>query len=534
MLKFPGSWRKEFGNTHKPEPHLPPSFVKPCTPVSCNKSMFSHFLRIAKQNRIAPPPPYDGGGQVGDGILNRTQQSQPPSNSPLNKGEEIAGHILEKLTAETVVILLIVLMFAGCVDKMAMHPPKTPLENPLASVNAPPDKSFQKGYVEYQKGNQKGARQEFQKVLKKSPDFSPAYLAIGYTYFAEDNFDAAEQSIRKSLELSPDYVQAHFALAQVLESKKDYDGAMGELNEVAKLDAAYPNIQQTRNILKLKLTEYHLSQAKELADSNPEEAIRNLQTAREIAPEIPEIPTQIASILIRQGNCKDAVPYLEQALQQSPDNLDIEKKLAQCMESLENYERALTLYTAIYAQEPPGPEGKKKIESLQKLVAIQKLPEEFHSIPSTEQVTRGQLAALIMVNLEFLSKYRSLNSSIIVDTLDYWGKNYVQKTVDLGIMDIYPNRTFQPNLPINKLELAKAASRILEILETNQGVKVKRTDIDIPDVSERNIYYQMIDQALSAGLIALDADGNFHPARAVSGAEAVSMVNRLQKIEEGS
>lgn len=431
------------------------------------------------------------------------------------------------------IALFLCILVSGCVEKTALHPPKTPLDSPIAAVNAPPDKTFQKGYSEYQKGNQPAARKQFQKIINDSPDYYPAFLAIGYSYLAEENLDQAEIYIRKSLELSPDYAQAHFALAHLLELKQDYDGAVAELNEVARINPDYPNMQQTRNILKLKSVEQHMSQATALAENNPEEALRNLQIARELAPEIPDIPAKIAEVLIHQNQCQEAVPYLEEALELSPDNIGYQKNLAECMEILQNYEMALNLYKAIYAEQPPGPEGRKKLETLQKLISIQKLPEEFHSIPRTDQITRGQLAALIIVNLEFLSKYRSLNSSIIVDNFDYWGKNFVQKTVDLGIMDIYPNRTFQPNLPISKLELARAASRLLEILETNQGIKVQKTKIEVPDVSARNIYYKMIDEALSAGLLSLDADGNFHPGRPVSGAEAISMVNRLQKIQEG-
>ncbi len=429
---------------------------------------------------------------------------------------------------------LFMIMTASCADKIALHPPKSPLESPLTSMNAPSNKTFQKGYAEYQKGNQIAARGQFQKLLKESPDYSPAYLAIGYSYLAEENLNSAEQYVRKALEISPDYTQAHFALAHLLELKHDYDGAVSELDEVARLNPDYPSIQQTRNILKLKSTEQHLSQARSLAATNPEEALRHLESAREIAPEIPEIPIQTATILIQQGRCEEAVPYLEQALQNSPGNLEVQKKLAGCMEALQNYEKAYSLYQTIYAEEPSTPESRKKMETLQKLIAIQRLPEEFHSIPRTEQTSRGQLAALIIVNLEFLSKYKSLNSSIIVDTFDYWGKNFVQKTVDLGIMDIYPNRTFQPNIPISKLELAKAASRLLEILETNEGIQVEKTDMTIPDVSTRNVYYSMIGQAVSTGLLSMDTDGNFHPARPVSGAEAISMVNRIQAIEEGS
>ena len=76
------------------------------------------------------------------------------------------------------IALFLCILISGCVEKTALHPPKTPLDSPIAAVNAPPDKTFQKGYSEYQIGNQPAARKQFQKIIKDSPDYFPAYLAI--------------------------------------------------------------------------------------------------------------------------------------------------------------------------------------------------------------------------------------------------------------------------------------------------------------------------------------------------------------------
>jgi len=108
--------------------------------------------------------------------------------------------------------------------------------------------------------------------------------------------------------------------------------------------------------------------------------------------------------------------------------------------------------------------------------------------------------------------------------------------VNLGIIDLFPNRSFQPNLEITRLELAKAASRILEILEMNENKTFSGTNspVAIPDISSQNVFYPMISKTLSTGVLTLDADGRFHPSRSVSGAEVLSLVNRLKEITEGS
>lgn len=404
----------------------------------------------------------------------------------------------------------------------------------MSFLKGTPDTEFQKAYREYGKGHFQKARTGFQKAIRNSPDHFPAYLGIAYTYLAEKDPDNAEKYIRKSLEISPDYPQAHSALGYGLEMRREYDGALAELDEVARLNPDYPSIQQDRNIMKLKSTEQHLALAQEMSESNPDEALKHLKRAQELAPEVSQIPLDIAGILMRQGNCMEALPYLRAADERNPATAEIKKQLASCLIDLKEYNEALLVLQDLSTLEPQNTQTKQQIEKIKKLIFINSLPEEFQAIPTTEQINRGQFAALLLVHLEVLQTYKTQESQIIVDSINHWAQNFIRKAVDLGIFDLYPNRTFQASQPVTRLELAKAISRILEILKRNDGMKAEANaePIVIPDVAAVSVYYGMVSKGLSAGIMSLDADGRFHPGRPVSGAEAISVVNRLKSLVE--
>lgn len=432
-------------------------------------------------------------------------------------------------------VLLIALLFWGCAESVRINPPKMTLVDPLAYGQIRATSAFREAYRTYQQGEQPKARIAFQKILKGSPNYYPADLAIAYTYVAEGSLDLAEPYVQKALTTAPEYAQAQFLLAQIYEVHQDYDNALASLDVVEKTDPEYPELHQTRNILKLKATEVHLSEGKRLAETDPEGAIRNFQEAERLAPEIAEIPFQIADVYVQHDQCTEALPYLQQADQEMPDNADVKTRLFDCYADLEQYDQALAEYNEVSALRPGNADMQKRVQGIKRTLALRALPQDYQSIPTTEQITRGQLAAYLVLNLEFLKRYGTEGpSSIIVDTLDNWNKGQIQKVVDLGIMDLFPNRTFQPSQPITKLELAKAASRILEILEAAKKVSAPPVDTLIPDVPAGNVYFPMVSKPVGAGVISLDNDGRFNAHRPVAGSELISMVKRFQALMESS
>ncbi|HSE41305.1 MAG TPA: tetratricopeptide repeat protein [Acidobacteriota bacterium] len=416
-----------------------------------------------------------------------------------------------------------------------MNPPKTPLENPTTQTQVTPNTDYNKGYLQYRKGDQNKARQEFQKVLRKNPNYYPAFLGIGYTYIAENNLDAAERYIRGALDINSDYIQGHYALAVVLEQQVKYQEALQEWAEIQRINPEYPGLDQSQKILRLKATEFLLTQAREETKNNPERGIELYREAQKFAPEISQIPLEIATIQIKQGKCSEGITLLEQSGEQLSDDPEIQLAYAECLSEVDEYQKALETYEKVNLI-APSTEIQQHIDDLKKILAFRAMPEEYQIIGQTSELNRAQLAALIFTNLKFLEKYGSSGSVIVVDAFDHWAKNHIRKAVDLGMMDVFPNRTFQPSRWISKLELTRAAARIMEILESNEGKKIpiqeESASMIIPDVSASSIYYSMVNKTIAAGVISLDADGRFHMNRPVSGAEAMSVINRLQVLSE--
>jgi tetratricopeptide (TPR) repeat protein len=430
-------------------------------------------------------------------------------------------------------ILLLALLLYGCPPAVQLTPPKTPLQNPITETEITASSDYNKGYLEYRKGNQPKAREEFQKVLKKNPDNYPAFLAIGYTYIAENNMESAERYIGGALDKNPDYVQAHYAMAFVLEQQVRYQEALKHWDELKRIDPEYPGIDQAQRILRLKATESLLTQAREEARNNPERGIQLYKEAQKFAPEVSQIPLEIATIQIKQGQCREGITSLDESGEMLSDEPEIQLAYAECLSELDQYEKALETYEKVNLI-APTPETQQHIAELKEILAFRAMPEDFQNIAHTSEITRAQLAALIFTNLKFLEKYASSESVIVVDAFDHWATNYIRKAVNMGMMEVFPNRTFQPSRWITKLEMTRAAARILQILENNEEKKVERVEENalIPDVSPGNIYYSMIMNTIAAGVVSLDVDGKFHMNRPVSGAEALSVINRLQVLSE--
>lgn len=435
--------------------------------------------------------------------------------------------------SNSLLILMMSLLLCSCGPKIILNPPKSPLQNPALDTPLPTSSDFNEGYAAYQKGDQVKARQKFKNVLRENPEHYAAYLAMGYTYLAENDVDHAERYIRTALDKNPDYVQGHYSLAFVLEQRAQFEEALMQWEEVKRVNPDYPGIDQAGKILRLKATEQLMTHAKEVSGSNPDDAIKLYEKAQTIAPEVTQIPLEIATIQLRKGNCNDALANLEKSGETLPDDPEIQFAYGECLSEAREYDKALAVYQKSQ-QLKPDPNTEGRIADMQKILAFNAMPEEYQNIAQTSELNRAQLAALIFTNLKFLEKYGTSNSVILVDVFDHWAKNYIQKAVDTGMMEVFPNRTFQPSRWISKIELARAAARILEILETNEGKKIPviQTDLSIDDVPDGNIYHAMVMKTLQAGVLSLDTDGRFHMNRPVSGAEAQSVVNRLQVLSE--
>jgi len=134
-------------------------------------------------------------------------------------------------------------------------------------------------------------------------------------------------------------------------------------------------------------------------------------------------------------------------------------------------------------------------------------------------MTRAEVAQmffnlLIEQNVEITRRFPD-------ETNEAWHERAVHTLATLGIIEGYPDGVFRPEAPISRAEFVAVAVRFAEELpETTQNSPF--SDVSLSHWSFRYIY-----SAVRFGWIEGYGDGTFHPARYISRAEAVTVVNRM-------
>jgi hypothetical protein len=148
-------------------------------------------------------------------------------------------------------------------------------------------------------------------------------------------------------------------------------------------------------------------------------------------------------------------------------------------------------------------------------------------------MTRGELAALIGVRFDtVLAAGRPQSGVVATDVRHHWAERWIVAVTRAGIMNVYPNHTFQPGAVVRRVDLAQVVTRMLQVA----GVTLppKRARVNVSDVGPDHLNYRDVAVAIASGAMTL-ADGSaFRPARPVSGSEAIQVIERLERLTKRS
>ena len=106
---------------------------------------------------------------------------------------------------------------------------------------------------------------------------------------------------------------------------------------------------------------------------------------------------------------------------------------------------------------------------------------------------------------------------VAVDITGSWARDQVARVLALGIMDVYPNHTFQPGAIVRRVDLARAAARTLDVLRWPRGRRgaADRHVARAPRLRRRRA-------RAGGGADGLTPTGAFEPWRPVTGREATT------------
>jgi hypothetical protein len=153
------------------------------------------------------------------------------------------------------------------------------------------------------------------------------------------------------------------------------------------------------------------------------------------------------------------------------------------------------------------------------------MPEEYRRIPTAPRVTRADLAALLARRVAPLRRTGPGEPRVAVDIGGSWAREPIAAVLALDVMDVYPNHTFQPGAMVRRVDLARAAARVLDRL------RWPRAAAPMPsDMPSSHLDYEAVERVLGAGVMSLSADGAFEPWRSVSGREAIDVVDAVARL----
>jgi tetratricopeptide (TPR) repeat protein len=212
----------------------------------------------------------------------------------------------------------------------------------LSLVNAEPENNFFRlalanHYRETK--NLDGAVEQLQHAIQNDPSDANAYHELAVTYRAMKNYGEALRAEEAALALQPERSEFHGIRAMVRVETGQFAQAKDEFLRVIQMD---PNNAVAWNNLGNAYRELN-----EL-----DEAAEAYRKAIELSPHYAYPENGLGTVLVRQKQTQEAIPHFEKALQLDPKFVEVYLNMAIAFHSLNEPQRAKTLYTAFLKLAP--------------------------------------------------------------------------------------------------------------------------------------------------------------------------------------
>ena len=352
------------------------------------------------------------------------------------------------------------------------------------------------GYLELRMGNRQTAENRFVVALEKEPNMSAAQVGWFLTALAADDEEAAFERLRLLSRAHPD-------------------------NSL---------IREYMPTLQLKVAETKLREARSLRDEkNYREAAGVYRQALKIAPEASGLALEVAKVELAAGEPQLAAEHAAQAIELEPRNVEAYRLRGDALRAMGDLELALEAYRKAMLSSPEDSSLAALYQQTKRAFERESLPSQYFSIAESAKLSREQLAALLFVKLRpAFGDAPSRASVIATDIGDSWARQFIREVVAVGILEIYPNHTFQPRALVRRADLAAALSGAMSALAPGE-LPEETARVSIADVQPGNLNYRPVAVAVSLGLLSLDSAARFNPQRFVVGSEGVTAADSLAR-----
>ena len=427
----------------------------------------------------------------------------------------------------TLALLGTALLMGACAKRIRLPVPEaedylfpTPAAGELSRDEAD---VLQRAWADVMTGDVVSARHRLERLRRAQPPRPSVATVLAFAELRAGRVEEAERGFADVLARAASSVPALVGAGSTAAHKGDPDAALGYYKQAAAVSPGDPLVRRRLGALNLQVTERHLGRAQAaLAASDVAAGIGEYRLALDAAPEVTGIRLDLAALLQKAGDTGAAISVL--AADPSGER-QVKLRLAALLADSGQLEQAIALYRGLLARDPGDDAARAGEAVARERLETSLMPEEYRQIASATQMTRADLAALLVVRVKALRRVAPGEPQVAVDLSRSWAREQILSALTLGVMDVYPNHTFQPGAIVRRIDLARAAGRILDRLGWPRAAAPSPADMP-----RSHLDYDAVQQVLGAGLMALTPAGAFEPWRPVSGPEAKEVVDALARL----
>ena len=431
----------------------------------------------------------------------------------------------------------LITLISGCAMKSAPPLPPTlkypefiyPAAGQAAAAQAD---AIDRGWRFLQSDDLRSAEREFAAALKVIPDFVPARTGEGYVALARQDYVRALDQFELALRGAPAYAPALVGKGQALLSVNRDSDARAAFEAALKADPSLTGLSSRIDVLKFREIQNLIAAARQAMNAGRlQDARTAYQKAIAATPDSAVLYRELGIVERRLGDTAGALEQLNRAVALDPADAIALAQTAEILEERGDFAGAETAYRNAHNADPFAGYDKKAAAAVAKSREA-RLPDEFRALSSAQQITRGDLAALIGIRLEDVLRSAPNTPVVTTDTAAHWAAPWIAQVAATGVMPAFDNHTFQPDAALRRVDLAEAVSALLKLMaRTNRALEARMAGRPtIADMSPAHLNYPAVAAAVSAGVLPL-VNGRFEVERPVSGADAIAAVDRLRALQ---